>query len=859
MLQSVVYLAQFQLIPAQGQMICSDLPIDAIIPELRASLRRSTRLILQAPPGAGKTTRVPLALLHEDWLQGKTLLMLEPRRLAASNAAAFMAGQLGEQVGRTVGYTIRYQRKISAQTRIEVVTEGILTRRLQQNPELPGVGLVIFDEFHERHLHSDLALALCYDVQQGLRNDLRLLVMSATLDGEPLATLLTAPLLTSEGRSYPVEIRYVPGSPRQKLVDTTVAGIHRALCETTGDLLVFLPGEGEIRRCQEQLADLSSHIDMRPLYGSLPFAEQEQAILPGPRRRVVLATNIAETSLTIEGIGAVVDSGYCRRARFDHGSGLTRLELARISQASATQRSGRAGRLGPGICYRLWNEAAQGALLPFTPPEIRTADLTPLALELLNWGIRDPEQLTWLDPPSASAWRTALELLELLGCTTAQGQLTDLGREAAEIPIHPRLGCLLLKARRLDQLPLGCDLAALLAEQDPWFNTQMPKQRSRSDLLDRLETYWEKQRQGSLQEFQTIERTARFWREYYHLDKAPLSTGEIDPDQLAELLLSAYPDRLGKLRVDSSDRYLLSSGQGAQLSERSALRREKYLIAIELRESAAREAQIVLASAVGDNLVDRLLVELPWQSNVFWDRDQGRVITITRRQLGALVLAEKPGPAEPEAVQQIILAVLREEGLQLLNISEETERFISRVNFLHRIFPDDSWPDFSPSALLQSLAEWLSPFLSTARTRTDLRKIDLLNALRSRFDWRQLQHLEKLAPERIRVPSGSQIRLQYPPDGPPVLAVKLQEMFGCTSTPTIAEGRCSLLIQLLSPAGRPLQTTQDLGHFWVQVYPEICKEMRGRYPKHPWPDNPLAALPTSKTKRSLARQEASEP
>jgi len=832
-------------------------PIDILLPDLQQALRQHSRVILQAPPGAGKTTRVPLALLEQDWLAGKSILMLEPRRLAASNAASFMAAQLGEQVGNRVGYSIRYQRRKSARTRIEIVTEGILTRRLQQNPELPGVGLVIFDEFHERHLQSDLALALCCDAQLGLREDLRLLVMSATLDGEPLSRLLDAPLLTSAGRSFPVEVRYQPGT-EQKLVESTVAGIRRAIGETEGDLLAFLPGEGEISRCRVQLADLADTLDIRPLYGNLPFAEQERAILPGPRRKLVLATNIAETSLTIDGINVVVDSGFCRRAGYDSGSGLNRLELCRISRASAEQRAGRAGRQGPGICYRLWTEAVHGALLPFTPPEIRSADLAPLALELLNWGVVQPDQLTWLDPPPETAWRAALKLLQLLGAITPQQQLTERGRQLAELPVHPRLGCLLLKAQQLDLLPLGCDLTALLSEPDPWFREQPFRQRSRSDILDRLEEFWKRRRNNLPKEFQALDRAACYWRSFFNLDVRPPTMGEIDHRQVASLLLSSYPERLGKLRAGSADRYLLSSGQGTQLSKRSTLHQEECLIAVELRGTSQLEPQITLASAVDKDDLPKLYPDLPWQQVVYWDSELGRVVSCRRQQIGALVLGEKAAEAEPQLTQQVVLGALRNEGLKLLDPSREALNFIARVNFLHNTFPEENWPDFTDASLLKSLEDWLLPFLGNARSRADLQKVDLLPALRSRFDWNRLQRSEKLAPERYQVPSGSQIRLQYPPDGPPVLAVKLQEMFGLTETPTIADGRCPLVIQLLSPAGRPLQITGDLAHFWEHGYPEIRKEMKGRYPKHPWPENPLTALPTAKTKRKLLKKESPE-
>ena len=825
------------------------LPIDKIIPQLLNSLRSQNRLILQAPPGAGKTTRVPLALLGQDWLGDKSILMLEPRRLAASNAAGFMAAQLGEPVGSTVGFTIRYQRKTSSKTRIEIVTEGVLTRRMQQNPDLPGVGLVIFDEFHERHLQSDLALALCCDIQQGLREDLRLLVMSATLDAEPLARLLDAPILTSTGRCYPVDIHYLAVQQQNDQQKAMQAGIRRAVKDTSGDLLAFLPGEGEIHRCQEQLEDLAEHLDIRPLYGNLNFADQERAILPGPRRKLVLATNIAETSLTIEGIRVVIDSGLCRRPRFDAGTGLTRLELCQISQASAAQRAGRAGRLGPGHCFRLWSENTQGALLPFSPAEIRSADLTALALELLNWGANRPNDLAWLDPPPEAAWQSARMVLQTLGCLTQQGRLTELGKQISAFPIHPRLGCLLSAAKTLGSLRLGCDLVALLTEPDPWQNQPPGRHRSRSDLGDRLEAYWARRQTGRLQEFHGVDRAARYWGNFFNLAPGDGKPDSVDHELLARLLLSAYPDRFGKRRPNSANRYVLSSGQGAQLSDRSALQQEEFLIALDLRGGSVSEPQINIGSAVDKKDLSLLFPSLPWDKEVCWNEEQERVVSRAKQKIGHLVLAEKSLPGDFLEIQPVLLEVLRKNGLGLLNPGREAETFIARNLFLQRTFPEENWPDFSANGLLESLEDWLLPFLGAARCRSDLQKIDLIGALRSRLDWNRLKKLDRFAPERFQVPSGSQIRLHYSTEKvPPVLAVKLQEMFGLSVTPRIADGRCALLIHLLSPAGRPLQITQDLVHFWAHSYPEVQKEMKGRYPKHPWPDNPQAALPTAKTK-----------
>ncbi len=821
--------------------------IDKVLPELRSRLAAAQTVILQAPPGAGKTTRIPLALLNEPWLRGNSILMLEPRRLAASNAAGFMARQLDEKAGQTVGYSIRYQRRISSATRIEVVTEGILIRRLQNNPELTGVGLVIFDEFHERHLQSDLALALCHDIQRGLRADLKLLVMSATLDSEPLAKLLDAPILSCEGRSFPVDIRYLNKPPQKQLVDTTATAIRHALKETAGDLLVFLPGEGEIRRVRQQLDDLREQYLLCPLYGNLSFAEQQKAIQPGKRRKVVLATNIAETSLTIEGVSVVIDSGFCRQPRFE--SGLTRLQLGRISQASAVQRAGRAGRLGPGVCYRLWSEGVQGSLLPFTPPEIGSADLAPVALELYNWGVHDPQTLSWLDPPATAAWNAALNLLKTLGALSPQGQLTAQGKALAELPNHPRLSTLLLEAKRLKLLPLGCDLAALLSERDPWATRRSAAQHSRCDLFDRLEELWKGQRRNNCGEFAAIDRAGSYWRRYFKLATTPPAADVYCAEQVGQLLAAAFPDRIAKARQANSRNYLLSSGQGATLDECSAVQQAPYLIAVELRSGQSTANRITLASQIDEATLRQLYPQLPWQIQCRWESKQGRVISCAQQKLGKIVVAERAEQVTGEGLEEAMLSAIRSEGLQLLNGSKVTENLVGRINFLHRQQPTENWPDLSETSLLNNLENWLQPFLGNSRNRADLKKIDLLTALRSQLDWQQLQRLEQLAPERLQVPSGSQIRLQYRSEGAPILAVKLQEMFGQLETPRIAGGRVAVVIQLLSPAGRPLQVTQDLKNFWAENYLEVKKEMRGRYPKHPWPDDPLTALPTAKTKR----------
>ncbi|MCM2264150.1 MAG: ATP-dependent helicase HrpB [Desulfuromonadales bacterium] len=819
------------------------LPVETVLPELSVALAEHGSAVLVAPTGSGKTTRVPLALLDAPWLQGQGIVLLEPRRLAATNVARYMAGLRGEAAGGTVGYAIRYERCVSKRTRLEVVTEGILTRRLQADPELAGVGLVILDEFHERSLNADLALALCRDAQRGLRPELRLLVMSATLDAQAVAGLLgNAPVICCSGRSFPVDVRYLPRDPDGPLVVTVTEGVRRAVKETAGDILAFLPGSGEIRRCVGQLAGLGD-VDIRPLYGELPFDAQERAILPGARRRVVLATNIAETSLTIEGIGAVVDSGFERRPRFDPVTGSTQLELVRISRSSAEQRAGRAGRLGPGSCIRLWCEGTHGALLPSTPPEIRQADLMPLALDLARWGVTDANELSWLDPPPAGALNSARELLQQLGSLDERLRLTATGEEAAGLPLHPRLACLLLAARAAGQLSLGCDLVALLGERDLCPPDWRPPHASASDLCGRLEIL--QRGRGEQARLTAVRRAAVFWRKRFGVgEERSLPAAAV----VNRLLAVAFPDRIAVRREPGGERYLLASGRGARLGARSAVPRPDFLVAADLRGTSDGEVEITLAGSLDRSDLEELFVDrLHWRREIVWDEAAGRVVGHEVRSIGAVVLQERPIAVTPEETLPLLLDILRRDGLATLSWTPAAEQLRARLAFLHGALPEEGWPEVSDAALLANLDTWLTPWLVAVRGRGDLAKLDLTVILQSWLGGK-VRELERLAPERLAVPSGSRVRLGYAVGTIPVLAAKLQELFGMADTPRIAGGRVPVLIHLLSPAGRPLAVTQDLRSFWDKVYPEVRKEMRGRYPKHPWPDDPWSAPATRRTK-----------
>ncbi len=832
------------------------LPIEDVLPGLKEALRARPAAVLQAPPGAGKTTRVPLALLDEPWLGGQRILMLEPRRLAARAAANHMADLRGERVGQTVGYRVRMDTKVSRHTRVEVVTEGVLTRMLQRDPALDGVGLVIFDEFHERSLHADLGLALCLDMQGALREDLRLLVMSATLDGARVAALLgEAPVLSSEGRAFPVETHYLEQRPEGRMEPLVASTVRRALDEEPGDMLVFLPGAGEIRRVQKLLdGRVLEGVRVMPLYGNLPRAAQDEAIAPSPlgQRKVVLATSIAETSLTIEGVRAVIDSGWMRVPRFSPRSGMTRLETIRVSHASADQRRGRAGRLGPGVCYRLWTPHTQQHLAPHSPPEILEADLAPLALELASWGVRDPADLTWLDPPPKAAFDQARDLLTWLGALDARGVVTGHGREMGALGLHPRLAHMILRARAFGLAPLACRLAALLDERDI---LRAPDGLPDADLRLRLEALHDYEQRGkpplargyvvSRGVLDRVLKAAKHWQQRLGLSQEEARRHHIESAGL--LLAFAYPDRIAQQRRGRPGRFRLRNGRAAAFDHPQLLSDAPFLVAAEV-DGQQRESRIFQAAPISqEDLETHFAEQVEVEENITWDSEAQRVMARRRERLGALVLRDSPllDPA-PEAVAAALVAGILEEGLELLPWTKKARRLRERLAFLHR--HDAAFPDVSETALLATLDAWLAPYLYGFRRADDLKKLDLIQILESRLTWEQRAKLDDWAPAHLTVPSGSHIPLDYSNPAAPVLAVRLQELFGLTKTPRVGGGRVALTLHLLSPAHRPVQVTQDLASFWQDAYFDVKKDLKGRYPKHYWPDDPLDATPTNRAK-----------
>ena len=807
----------------------TDLPIEDALPDLLSALRDKGQAVLQAPPGAGKTTRVPLAMLQAGLVEG-TILMLEPRRLATRCAAERMAQTLGEPVVQTVGYRMRGASKVGPKTRIEVITEGILTRRLQSDPELAGVGAVIFDEFHERALTADLGLALCLEVREALRDDLMLLVMSATLDADPVAALLGAPIITSAGRSYPVDLRWRDTTRRKdERLETAVATtVQTALSETSDSVLVFLPGEGEIRRTQSKLSGkLPTDVSLHVLYGALPFAAQQAAIAPvASGRKVVLSTAIAETSLTIEGITCVVDAGLARRARFDPGSGMSRLVTEKVTRAEATQRAGRAGRLAPGTCYRLWTKGEEGALAAFPDPEILTTDLTPLALECAAWGTTD---LPFLTAPPAPAMAEAQALLQGLGALDHAGRITEHGRALARVPLHPRLAHMLVRAG-----PAAAPLAALLADRDPLRSAP-------SDLSLRLDAIRDPTTFTRQYPYDINRQSAdRIRAEAKRLEKLARPAGQLSVPQMAAL---AYPDRIGLRRPGDDPRWLLSGGKGAVMAAEDPSAATRLLVALDL-DGAAREARIRLQTQIPEADLRALYSDqIRWVEVAEWSRRDKRVIARRQERFGALVLADQIWRDAP--ADTLALAAL--DGVRHLGLpwSKPARRLQARGLLFARL--GGAITDLSDQALLDKAKDWLLPTLMGIRTAEQIKELDLTDALRAHIGWEVLQKMDSQMPARFTTPLGREIPIDYATD-PPEIAVRLQEMFGQTSHPAIGPNRTPLRGTLLSPAQRPVQTTTDLPAFWTSSYADVRKDMRGRYPRHPWPEDPTQADPTLRAK-----------
>ncbi|HEY0287746.1 MAG TPA: ATP-dependent helicase HrpB [Pseudomonas sp.] len=835
----------------------SSLPIDAALPALLQALADRNEVVLQAPPGAGKTTRVPLAVLGQAWLGDQTIVMLEPRRLAARAAAERLASELGEKVGETVGYRIRLESRVGPRTRIEVVTEGILARRLQEDPALEGVGLVIFDEFHSRNLDADLALALTLNGRDLLRDELplKVLVMSATLEGERLSRLLDdAPVITSEGRMYPVSTLWGrPFQPGEFVEPRVVQACLDAIDEQSGSLLVFLPGQAEIRRVNQQLADAlgeRNDILLCPLHGELDLSAQRAAIDPAPagKRKVVLATNIAETSLTIEGVRVVIDAGLERVPRFDPRSAMTRLDTQRISRASATQRAGRAGRLEPGVCYRLWSEAQHEQLAAYSSAEIMQADLAGLALQLARWGVT-PDQLKWLDLPPAAAFSQARDLLHRLGALQPDGRLSAHGQAMAEVPAHPRIAHLLLRGHSLGLTDMACDVAGLLGERDILRGAG-------ADLHSRLmmvsrEQKAQRSAQGGVQRVRQI---ARQYRSYLRGQPSHPVTDTEHPRWLGCLLALAYPDRIARQRRPGGAEYRLANGRAALFSEPDALMKHPWLVIADLgSRQGQREERIYLASDFDPALLDSVLAEqVKVVDELDWDEREGVLRAERQRKVGELVLATEPLTGLEDAARTLALVnLVRRKGLELLPWTPEIRQWQSRVALLRELdlakLPESVWPDVSDASLLDSLPTWLQPYLNNVSRLSHFGQLDLSSIVRNILPWPLQQQLQEEAPTHITVPSGSSVRLDYT-ETPPILAVRLQELFGLADTPRIAGGRQALKLHLLSPARRPVQVTQDLANFWRSTYAQVKKDLKGRYPKHYWPDDPLVAEATARTK-----------
>ncbi|EID4378735.1 ATP-dependent helicase HrpB [Vibrio parahaemolyticus] len=818
----------------------SQLPIEAVMPQLLTAVKHQHQVILKAAPGAGKSTYFPLQLIQNQVVTGK-VIMLEPRRLAARNIARYLAEQLGEQVGQRVGYRVRGETKVSASTQLEIVTEGVMTRMIQNDPELDGVDLLIFDEFHERSIHADTALALSLEVQEALRDDLKLVVMSATLDQEALQSLLPeACYIESEGRSFAVETRYAPLTANDHLPTVMAKNIESLMNKESGSLLAFLPGVAAIKQVQERLSHLPDDVEVCPLYGQLSFTEQQKAISPAEKgkRKVVLATNIAETSLTIEGIRLVVDSGLERVARFDLKNGLTRLEQARIAQSSAIQRAGRAGRIEEGICVRLYSESQLKQQPQVPQPEILHSDLASLVMELAFWGTTDIHELKWLDIPSAAALQQAKQLLFSLGLITEQGQLTAEGKQAHDLGVEPRAAAMLIKSQSHSDKMVNVALAAVALIEEPernvtniahslhrWLSGSHPKQ---SLLLKRAQSLAHK------------------------LDTT-FSLREVDEDALPLVLSLAFPDRIAQQRANQFGRFALANGHGAECRPDDMLGGCEYLVAIDLMRSHSNSSQIHLACELDVNILQTTFDSLfSTKEVVDWDEKKGRLVAEKQRKLGQLVIerVSLPNPGK-EKMTQALLTYVRRQGLSSLNWTPAAESLLERIRCAVDWLPEQAWPMFDEASLLDSLDEWLEPYMTSVASVKDLSKINLVEALNARLGWPLNQHLDEWLPEHYQLPTGTKKRIRYQHGHEPVLSVRMQEVFGESTSPTVAIGRKRLVLELLSPAQRPLQVTSDLAAFWNGSYKDVQKEMKGRYPKHVWPDDPANHVATTKTKRQL--------
>lgn len=827
-------------------------PISPLLPQIVASLGERPRLVLEAPPGAGKTTQVPLALLHAPWLGMQRIVLLEPRRIAARAAAAFMAAQLGEAVGETVGYRIRFEARVGPRTRIEVVTEGILTRMIQDDPTLDGVGVIVFDEFHERHLAGDLGAALALDVQQGLRDDLRILVMSATLDGERVAQWLDAPRLTSPGRSFPVQVVHPPARPQETVEQHLARTLGQALRETSGDILCFLPGRREIERVRASLHGAYADIEVLPLHGELSLAEQQLALAPGDAglRRVILATNVAESSVTLPGIRAVIDTGLAREPRFDPASGFTRLETVTISQASADQRAGRAGRVAEGHAYRLWPQSRR--LEPSRTAEIEQAELSGLALELSGWG---SEGLPWLDPPPRGALNQARDLLRRLGALDTADALTPLGRRMLALGATPRLAAAALRADAALR-PLVADLLALAEARSPLRGEAARNDdfRQRVHALHQWRDAGARGARASSADagaLAAIEKSSAGWRR--RLGASVAASGVPDAHTVGDLLAHAFPDRIARRDDATPSRYQLANGRGARLHENSALHGEPWLVVIDLRLEA-KDSMIYAASPLDPATLEQQHADrFVTQRVLRWDEERQIAEAFEETRFDALLVDRRPVRMAPDDAIPALLAAVRGRGVHALPWSEAALRLRARVASLRAWRPELGLPDMTDAGLLHALDTWLPPFLTGKRRLEALTADDLSAALSGMLDYEQRRALDADAPAELTVPSGMTRRLDYggrpdDPAAPPVLAVKLQELFGLGDTPCVVGGRVPVMLHLLSPAGRPIQVTQDLRGFWERTYPEVKKELKGRYPRHPWPDDPWTATATHRAK-----------